>query len=41
MTDIFENGREEIKMLDFMKNLYKKYKVLNQLSDRESNKFQS
>ena len=33
MADIFQNSNQTVKMLDFMKHLYKRYKVLNQLTE--------
>lgn len=40
MADLFKNGNETVKMLDFVTSLYKKYKVLNRLSEQESKTFQ-
>ena len=34
-------NNENIKMIDFIDQLYKKYTVLNRLTDKESNDFQT
>ena len=41
MTDLFKNSNQTVRMLDFVNVLYKKYKVLNKLSEGESREFQS
>ena len=33
MTDLFKNSNQTVRMLDFVNILYKKYKVLNKLSE--------
>ncbi len=41
MNDKFKNEGEAVKMIDFIRSLHKKYKILNKLSEIESNDFQT
>jgi hypothetical protein len=40
MTELLNNSTEPIKMLDFIRQLYKRTKILNKLSEKESRDFQ-
>ena len=40
MTELLKNGND-VKMIDFLKAIQKKYKVLNRLNETESRDFQA
>jgi len=41
MSFTFKNGDYPKRMIDFIEGLYSKFKILNKLSEKESNDFQS
>ena len=40
MTELLKNSTGPVKMLDFIRHLYKRTKILNKLNEKESRDFQ-